>query len=1150
MQTRPIVPSSPLRRTARGLLRGALPALAIALLATLLTAPPAHAQGVRSAATAPFFNFESGPTHPLLLSPDGQRLYVLNTPDNRVEIYATDLDGRGTPHLRYLGAVFTGLDPVSMALDPDDPHTLFVANVISDTVSVVDLGTRSVVATIDVGDEPQDVLVADGKLFVATARSAAPLDLLNPGSFVDNAVVIASADAPWDILDRVEIPAHKPRALARAGDAVYVIPLNSGNHTTILSDLKADALGLGPLDLAPNDTPFIVNPALALPDLSAPPFVNTAVSPFLPIFGWELPQTSRVVMDDEFPGQTTVLADVDIVGIDIATHALLPPHTTGVGTTLFAIETNPLTGQLWVANTEALNRTRFEPAISGQAFDNRITVADAGGAVSGVNSLGTALTGAEHSQPATMAFYEAAADGAPSYAYVGTLGDATVLVLDAFSGAYVGEIPTGELPSGLAVDRENRLLFVFCRGDLSLRAYDIANHHVPVGRITRLAYDPEPKGLSVGRQHLYDARVSTGAGTGNFSCASCHVFGHADQLAWDLGNPEGGLGYFYPDLLTGEASFDGIKVATKKAMMTSPMKGPMTTQSLRGLGDLTSKPLHWRGDRRFFHMFRGAFQGLLGGSGITPASMQEYAGFVRSMAYAPNPFQPKDRVYTGAADDGKELYGMNDAKAGKVYNPNAPGISCISCHIGNFSDKTDFTGSQKTVNFDGEVQLFNTPQLRGIYEKDYAHLTGYGTAHDGVFDGIRGFMDISLPILGEGFPNLTTSERDEIADFVRAWDTGIAPLVGAQFTATPDTWADGLYDWLDLAEAQARPPADNIDLIGKAILNMPNGTVFRFGVRYGLLPDGVTWGYEVDVGGWVTRGPIVSAIAAGLVEMTFTAVPPGNGVRLGVDRDEDGLMDGVERAWGTSVSHPDTDRDTFADGLEVALGSNPTVFDAALPADTTEPTISADTALDVFTTTATLHFVTDEPAGALVELGTTPGGPYDLASFADGELLGVHDVILDGLPALTTVHYRITATDAAGNAATSTGEFDTAPPLYHVSDMSLDVAGTDPYTLTGTVTIVDQDGAPVDDAPVFVLWGGDVGGAGVLVNARTDPTGLATFVIGPYTPAGPTVVTMSPAHVGSGVTADAYFAGFGGDDPNFYYNQSFNAVNYATVSVP
>jgi hypothetical protein len=30
----------------------------------------------------------------------------------------------------------------------------------------------------------------------------------------------------------------------------------------------------------------------------------------------------------------------------------------------------------------------------------------------------------------------------------------------------------------------------------------------------------------------------------------------------------------------------------------------------------------------------------------------------------------------------------------------------------------------------------------------------------------------------------------------------------------------------------------------------------------------------------------------------------------------------------------------------------------------------------------------------------------------------------------------------------------------------------------------------------------------------------------------------------------AVFAGFGGDDPNFFYSQSANAVNYISVSVP
>ena len=60
-----------------------------------------------------------------------------------------------------------------------------------------------------------------------------------------------------------------------------------------------------------------------------------------------------------------------------------------------------------------------------------------------------------------------------------------------------------------------------------------------------------------------------------------------------------------------------------------PLKGPMVTQSLRGIAD--SGPLHWRGDRNginsgatdpdpfdegqaFMH-FRAAFQGLLGSTG-------------------------------------------------------------------------------------------------------------------------------------------------------------------------------------------------------------------------------------------------------------------------------------------------------------------------------------------------------------------------------------------------------------------------------------------------------------------------------------------------------------------------------------------------------
>jgi hypothetical protein len=129
-----------------------------------------------------------------------------------------------------------------------------------------------------------------------------------------------------------------------------------------------------------------------------------------------------------------------------------------------------------------------------------------------------------------------------------------------------------------------------------------------------LPYDPEPPAVADGRTHLYDGRSSTGHGSDNFSCASCHVFGHLDQLGWDLGDSSGSFAYLFPDLIDGQGSAVDLGLPGM-----NPMKGPMTTQSLRGSAD--DLPLHWRGDRRFVHQFQGAFEGLNGGSGITSAEM-------------------------------------------------------------------------------------------------------------------------------------------------------------------------------------------------------------------------------------------------------------------------------------------------------------------------------------------------------------------------------------------------------------------------------------------------------------------------------------------------------------------------------------------------
>src|SRR5687768_3810146 len=89
---------------------------------------------VASGADASFTTFESGQVRPLALSPDGARLYAVNTPDNRLEIF--DVDGDGLTHA---GSVAVGLEPVAAAARSN--AEVWVVNHLSDSVSIVDVAS-------------------------------------------------------------------------------------------------------------------------------------------------------------------------------------------------------------------------------------------------------------------------------------------------------------------------------------------------------------------------------------------------------------------------------------------------------------------------------------------------------------------------------------------------------------------------------------------------------------------------------------------------------------------------------------------------------------------------------------------------------------------------------------------------------------------------------------------------------------------------------------------------------------------------------------------------------------------------------------------------------------------------------------------------
>src|SRR5438552_7728674 len=111
-----------------------------------------------------FVNFEGKQTSPIRLSPDGMRLFAVNTPDSRLSVF--DVSTAGNPIL--IAEIPVGIEPVSV--NPLSSDEAWVVNEVSDSISVVSVSRHIVTDTIYVKDEPADVVFAQGKAFVSAAR--------------------------------------------------------------------------------------------------------------------------------------------------------------------------------------------------------------------------------------------------------------------------------------------------------------------------------------------------------------------------------------------------------------------------------------------------------------------------------------------------------------------------------------------------------------------------------------------------------------------------------------------------------------------------------------------------------------------------------------------------------------------------------------------------------------------------------------------------------------------------------------------------------------------------------------------------------------------------------------------------------------------
>src|SRR5436190_6227991 len=167
-----------------------------------------------------YVNFEGKLTRPICLSPDGTRLFAVNTADARLSVF--DVTHPFNPFL--VAEIPVGIEPVSVnAVNSDEA---WVVNEVSDSVSIVSVSKGIVTDTLYAKDEPVDVVFAGGKAFVSESRNRKV------------AVFDASTHA---LLTNIVLFGESPRALAVNSNAtkVYAAFAHSGNRTTIVSFTNA-----------------------------------------------------------------------------------------------------------------------------------------------------------------------------------------------------------------------------------------------------------------------------------------------------------------------------------------------------------------------------------------------------------------------------------------------------------------------------------------------------------------------------------------------------------------------------------------------------------------------------------------------------------------------------------------------------------------------------------------------------------------------------------------------------------------------------------------------------------------------------------------------------------------------------------------------
>ena len=812
----------------------------------LIAANAAHAQN--------FVHFESPQVHPLELTPDGARLIAVNTVDARIEVFDVLASA---PYLSHVASIGVGLEPVSVRARTNSE--LWVVNHVSDSVSIVDLASMSVTATLLTGDEPCDVVFAGSRprAFVSCSQLNR-VEVYTPTNL---------AAAPTI----VNIAGEDPRALATDGTRVYALIAECGNDTTAISATKVST--------AANPYPGDPNPP---PNTSSG--FSPALTPGLPV----APKVSQIVRKDAAGAwrdnngvDWSALVTWNLNGNDMAVinaNTLATTYAKGQMTSPMAITLAP-DGRVVTVGTEAKNEVRFEPNLKGTFVHVEAAVMPAGGATtSSRGDINPHLSYAQSNIPVLQRMLSigdprgvvVSADGTRAYAT--GLGSSNLIAFSLANYARLGQCDVGEGPTGIALDATHARIFTLNRfaGTISVVSEPKL---VPLAEVA--FFDPTPAVVKNGRPFVFDTHLASGLG--QVSCASCHVDARMDQLAWDLGDPSGTV-----KTLDQQCNL-GLPLGGSCGNW-HPMKGPMTTQTLVGLAN--HAPFHWRGDRGSLAEFGHAASSLLGGDAdFTGTEMNRFEAYLATISFPPNPNRNLDGSLKTSLAGGNPVTGQTLFNTG-----NLDVVQCATCHVpaNGGSNASLISGSLLQ-----EAQSMKVPHLRNMYEKtgfDSAtgatNNRGFGFTHDGADATLFDFF--KLPVFNFAAGATGDQQRRDVSAFMLSFDTGTHASVGAQATmggaaSNGSTRRNQLVTIANAGSSQ---------LVARAVIA---------GVERGFLYQGGV--FQSDVAGSNFTVADLDALASAGTAVTYTLVPNGTGLRA-IDRDGDGFRDGDERAVCSDPANP------------------------------------------------------------------------------------------------------------------------------------------------------------------------------------------------------------------------------------------------------